>query len=63
MIFIAMFYFIYFETCNFTKFYVVLYFFLGANPLKKETALHNMSILMDSAHAVRCPGMCYDFKI
>ena len=28
----------------------------GANPLKKEIALENMSTLMDSAHAVRCPG-------
>ena len=30
--------------------------------MKKETALHNMSTLMDSAHAVRCPGT-YNLKI
>lgn len=28
----------------------------GANSDKKEVALSNMSMLMDSAHAVRCPG-------
>ena len=28
----------------------------GANDIKKEVALSNLSMLMDQAHAVRCPG-------
>ncbi len=29
---------------------------VGANDTKKDVALTNMSMFMDNAHAVRCPG-------